>query len=316
MPMTEHLEMLVRFPVPGYGLACPVCKRSLDGAARDVCPECGVEFDLGRLLTEALDGHSQQARREAVRILAAEASPDCPVASDLVNFFASSDQYTLSEAVAAAVRVARQRQEGLAPEGADQADQGGADPEERALAAAPGRPFFTGYELPIPNMGWHCAKCRYPLRGLPRHICPECGTAFDPGALLGSEPAVSLCTVSTEVEYAVVKSVLEARQIPHAFESADVLADTLRLRFASRRRLGRVTVPREFYFDAVFWLRRATEAERPPEAGVASEAGRSCGRCASGESEGESVPDWTCPQCGESVPGGFEMCWNCCTTRP
>jgi len=22
-------------------------------------------------------------------------------------------------------------------------------------------------------------------------------------------------------------------------------------------------------------------------------------------------PDWTCPQCGETVPGNFETCWNC-----
>ena len=314
--MTEHLEVLVRFPVPEYGLACPVCKHSLDGVPSEVCPECEVEFDLAGLLSAALDGHSQQARRGALRVLVAEASPDCPVADDLVNFFAASDQYALSEAVAAAVRVARQRQEAVSAGRDDQTADSGADPEERALAAPPGQPLFTGYELPIPNMGWHCAKCHYPLRGLPRHICPECGTAFDPGALLGGEPAVSLCTVSTEVEHAMVKSVLEARQIPHAFESSDVMADTLRLRFASRRRLGRVTVPREFYFDAVFWLRRATEAGQPAAADQAAEPGRTCGRCAPGEAEAETEPDWTCPQCGESVPGGFEMCWNCCTTRP
>ena len=23
--------------------------------------------------------------------------------------------------------------------------------------------------------------------------------------------------------------------------------------------------------------------------------------------------DWPCPQCGESVPGNFETCWNCST---
>jgi rubrerythrin len=21
--------------------------------------------------------------------------------------------------------------------------------------------------------------------------------------------------------------------------------------------------------------------------------------------------DWVCPQCGETVPGTFEICWNC-----
>jgi len=27
-------------------------------------------------------------------------------------------------------------------------------------------------------------------------------------------------------------------------------------------------------------------------------------------------PDWTCPQCKESVPGAFDSCWNCQTEKP
>ena len=26
--------------------------------------------------------------------------------------------------------------------------------------------------------------------------------------------------------------------------------------------------------------------------------------------------DWTCPQCGEVVPKGFNQCWNCETKKP
>ena len=26
--------------------------------------------------------------------------------------------------------------------------------------------------------------------------------------------------------------------------------------------------------------------------------------------------DWRCPQCGESVPGNFQTCWNCSSKRP
>jgi hypothetical protein len=26
--------------------------------------------------------------------------------------------------------------------------------------------------------------------------------------------------------------------------------------------------------------------------------------------------DWRCPKCGEMVPGNFDTCWNCSTTRP
>lgn len=26
--------------------------------------------------------------------------------------------------------------------------------------------------------------------------------------------------------------------------------------------------------------------------------------------------DWHCPKCGEEVPGNFEVCWQCNTSRP
>jgi ssDNA-binding Zn-finger/Zn-ribbon topoisomerase 1 len=305
--MSEYLDTLVRFPVPAYGLGCPVCKHWLDGLPNDLCPECGERFELGELLSEALAHHDQQVRREAIRILATRADPGCPLTNDLVHFFASSDQYSLPEAAAAAVRVARQRQEGARSEVEGTAAEAGTTPEEQALVSPPGRPFFSGRELPIPDFGWRCHSCNYELRGLTRHVCPECGTAFDPEALLGSEPAVSLCSVNSEVEYAVAKSVLDARQIPYRFEAADTLGDTLRMRVPSDRKLGLVKVPREFYFDAVFWLRWATEADQQPSG---------CGSAASDESDEEEGPDWTCPDCNESVPGGFDMCWKCCRARP
>jgi len=25
----------------------------------------------------------------------------------------------------------------------------------------------------------------------------------------------------------------------------------------------------------------------------------------------DGLPEWTCAKCGESVPGGFDLCWNC-----
>lgn len=30
----------------------------------------------------------------------------------------------------------------------------------------------------------------------------------------------------------------------------------------------------------------------------------------------ETLPDWVCPQCGEPVPGSFEVCWNCGAEKP
>ena len=29
----------------------------------------------------------------------------------------------------------------------------------------------------------------------------------------------------------------------------------------------------------------------------------------------ESLPDWTCQECKESVPGSFELCWKCQASR-
>jgi len=34
-------------------------------------------------------------------------------------------------------------------------------------------------QLPIPDWGLLCPNCRYPLKGLPSHRCPECGRNFD-----------------------------------------------------------------------------------------------------------------------------------------
>lgn len=29
-----------------------------------------------------------------------------------------------------------------------------------------------------------------------------------------------------------------------------------------------------------------------------------------------TAPDWTCPHCGETVPGSLGECWNCRTPEP
>ena len=42
------------------------------------------------------------------------------------------------------------------------------------------------YELPIPDWGLSCPQCGYPLKFLPSHRCPECGTELDMAAIIPS----------------------------------------------------------------------------------------------------------------------------------
>lgn len=301
--MNPDLQILVRYPVPPFGVACPVCRHPLSGLPTDHCPECGERFELRELIEYALE-HSQQARREAIRILTAHADPQCPISDDLVAFFAASDQYSLRQAVEATLRVARQRQAGETSSG--KPGQTDADWEDRAKAAPPDQPFFTGFEFPVPDFGLLCSTCAYPLRGLTRRVCPECGTEFDPARILGDEPTLQACLVNSELEHAMAASALQARSVPHVLEPPDPLAQTFGVSLGRRRNVGRVMVPREFYFDALFWLRRGTETEPPPESTQESDADAT---------DANSSPDWDCPQCSESVPGEFDMCWNCCGPR-
>ena len=138
--MSDELAILNRFPVPAFGLLCPVCRHGLDGLPDDLCPECGERFDLGSLVGPALE-HNHPARREAIRILAAELDPSCPVGEDLLAFFAASDQYAVVRAAEVALRVARQRQ--AAASGGTDAAASDADWEARASSVEPGRRLVT-----------------------------------------------------------------------------------------------------------------------------------------------------------------------------
>jgi hypothetical protein len=299
--MDIDMDLLTCFPVPDYGLKCPVCSHALAGLPDDRCPECGERFNLREELEEALPD-SQQARREVIRILAMHASPDAPVTDDLVSFFAMSDQLTIPQAVQAAVRVARERAQGPSRCGSVPAGLA-SDAEARALVAPPGQPFFTGNELPLPDFGFVCRECNYELRGLPSRRCPECGSEFDPQAMLGDELNLQVTSVRTEEELRGVEEVLNVRRIPYTVAKGNSLQDMFGLAVGAKA--GRIMVPRDYYFDALWWLRHGLAGPST----TTDEAGED-----SAEPAGPAA-DWTCPSCGEVVPGDYEMCWSCCTPR-
>ncbi|MGE0481149.1 MAG: hypothetical protein AB7Q17_11820 [Phycisphaerae bacterium] len=154
-------------------------------------------------------------------------------------------------------------------------------------------PTFAGRELPIPDWGLHCGDCRYPLRGLPTHTCPECGAELHPeqarprGVWFLVEPQQHPGLIAP-----VVEMMLARERIPYvAVDQQGILEITL----GSRMIGARLFVACEFFLDFCWHVRRLQEQ-------LARDAvvGRST---------------WRCAHCGEDVPGHFELCWNCQTPR-
>lgn len=156
---------------------------------------------------------------------------------------------------------------------------------------------FDPNSLPIPDLGLRCLKCGYYLAGLPRRQCPECGRTFTMEEHIPPGDFPPLIFEGREVR-AVPDTVnlMRRARIPFMeqvgpMESMYGLSDLP----GSRRRLA---VARGFYFQAIELLRRFHHHGELPEEPAAP------------------PPDWTCPGCGETNPGTFEVCWNCSETPP
>jgi predicted amidophosphoribosyltransferase len=150
-------------------------------------------------------------------------------------------------------------------------------------------PRFTGHELPLPDFGLLCYECRQPLAGARRHACPACGVPFDPEAI---RPRRDWFVVDQgmcgDVSLAGLEPLLAAERVPHMRAHGKLLAEI----YGVAKIVGsRLLVPAEFYFE-LLWLIR--EAEKEIE-----------------QVRREPMAPWTCPNCGEEVPGHFKVCWSC-----
>jgi predicted amidophosphoribosyltransferase len=159
------------------------------------------------------------------------------------------------------------------------------DIDDLITCTTPLRPAeITPATRPVPELGLTCDTCDYPLRGLPGDRCPECGEPFDLAACIppGAWPSVPAGGSATESQ--LLFHTLRAEGIPCTLEA---VSETLSTLYGLTRGCA-LRVPRAYYLDALHVIRRREATESPP---------------------------WTCPDCGEEVPGNFEVCWKCQTPR-
>lgn len=154
-------------------------------------------------------------------------------------------------------------------------------------------PRFTGHELPLPDFGLLCRACQQPLAGAPTRQCPGCGAEFDPEAI---RPYRQWFLVDQamcgEVALVGLETLLAVERVPHTRAHRKALAEI----YGVTDMVGsRLLVPREFFFEVLWLIRQAAlDIQRIRE------------------HPGEQ---WTCSNCGESVPAHFDVCWNCESPR-
>ncbi len=195
-------------------------------------------------------------------------------------------------------------------------------------------------QLPIPDWGLACPSCRYPLRGLPEHRCPECGTRFDirdlirpwtrlrPPRLTGDELPLPDFGLTCEHCRAPLAGARE-RRCPVCGTPFDL---------SPRRPAGEWFVLEQFACRPlpIPGLEALLGAEQVPHIPMSESTVRELYTGGSplpmrlriaGEFYFEVLwliqqvrremaaargrPAWRCPQCGEENPGNFDVCWNC-----
>ena len=196
-------------------------------------------------------------------------------------------------------------------------------------------------QLPIPET-WDiaCPRCQYPLRGLPSHRCPECGSEFEVASLVGTwtrfrEP--DLCGRELPIPdfgltCAACDEPLAGSQTlacPACGEPFD--PDALRPRaewFSPMLELDeplplpilQLVLDEELIpyrlgvqMHAYLGPSPTLTAHRDFFFDVLFVNRREAARAAAARS-GDG--NWECPHCGEDNTMTFEVCWNCQAARP
>jgi hypothetical protein len=163
-------------------------------------------------------------------------------------------------------------------------------------------PDPSAFDPPLPDYGLRCRLCGYPLAGLNRPRCPECGDAirlddyipegaFPP--LIADGKPVHASPDLDELFAAYHLPTVELNDPIHTVFGGSMVP------WSNRSRRGAaLAVPRERWLEAVDLIRRWLHHEELPPPPDPPTQG----------------PDWRCDACGEDNPGHFQVCWNC--TRP
>lgn len=113
-------------------------------------------------------------------------------------------------------------------------------------------PTFTGEESPLLDFGLRCHSCDRPLIGAEDGLCPHCATAFDPTALLPSEPWFGVpAWMRYGVPVEIVALMLDDAFVPYIARHAQnaFVAGSMQLSVAS-----------EFFFDLLYLTRQRSES--------------------------------------------------------
>jgi rubrerythrin len=196
-------------------------------------------------------------------------------------------------------------------------------------------------QLPIPDWGLRCPTCRYLLRGLPSHRCPECGTRLEMAEVVRPwtrlrEPRFSgeeLPFPDFGLKCATCGRPLAGapqRVCPACGEPFDPAA------FLPAKKWHAVE-PQEDQSLPFPMTESILVSEQVPH--IVHETRTAFGiagwrlmvpsdfyfevlwliRQARNRIESQRAADgdegWLCPQCNTNNPGGFELCWNCGAAR-
>lgn len=201
-------------------------------------------------------------------------------------------------------------------------------------------------QLPIPDWNLQCPTCGYPVRGLPSHRCPECGTALEIPALvqpwtrlrepwfIGDELPIPDWGLECPVCDVPVAGLRAHQCLECGNDVRPALRPPGREWFVVERNHLRGLIPsqleillqheyipylaseertvREIYSGAT-WARRL----RVPSEfyfDMLFVIQRELSTIAERRTAAPG-PDWTCPACGETSPDHFAICWNCGAER-
>lgn len=161
--------------------------------------------------------------------------------------------------------------------------------------------MFDPDAYPLPDLGLSCPQCGYPLANLTRHVCPECGRAFTLDECVPEGEWPRLIAGGEEVRSSPdILALFKRYHVPYLELVDPVSAALSGIGGPSAERGRPVGVLRERYLETIDLIRRLRQNEPMPEPP---------------DDSAQADVEWTCASCGETVPGTFDVCWQCGAER-